>query len=103
MISPIENSGMILRTQDFSSVRHNEDNHSANVHVQIQEALDKSDDANAHSVRKKDNADKSGTHHDARDEGRNKYVNLRTKKKNNKAEEDGVIVKKQPGGFNITI
>lgn len=103
MISPIENSGMILRTQDFSGVRHNEENHSANVHVRIQESIDKSEEANAHSVREKDNADKSGTHHDARDEGRNKYFSLRTKQKKEKEQEDGVVVKKKPGGFNITI
>ena len=103
MISPIENTGMIMRTQDFSAVRHNEDNHSANVHVQIQERMDKADEANAHTVIQKDNADSADTRHDARDEGRNKYFSTRKKKQNDDVAEEGVVVVKRKSGFDITI
>lgn len=104
MISPIENNGMMLRTQDYSILRQNEDNYSANQHVQIQDRLDKSDDANAHSVNTKDDANGPNTHHDARDEGRNKYVDMRNKKKKQDDElNEGKVIAKSQKGFDISI
>lgn len=103
MISPLENTGMIMRTQDFSVMRHNEDNHSNNLHVQIQDRMDKNDDANVHTVRQKDNADESNTHHDAREEGKNKYFNNRNQDSKRRKESDGVVIAKKSSGFDITI
>lgn len=102
MISPIENSGMIMRTQDYSTVRQNEDNHSNNIHVHIQEQMDKTDDNKSHTVRSRDDADSSDTHHDARDEGRNKYFDTR-KKKSEKVAKDGVVIAKSKNRFDISI
>lgn len=103
MISPIENSGMLMRTQDFSVMRQNEDNHSGNIHVQIQSRMEKTEDVNAHSVVTKDNADGANTEHDARQEGRNRYVNIRKKKKSDALADEGVVVVKKKSGFDISI
>lgn len=46
-------------------------------------------------------SNKSDTRHDAKDEGRNKYYNNRIIKK--EEPEDGVVIKKHPGGFSMTV
>ena len=103
MISPVENNGMVLRTQDFTAIRHNEENRANNQHVQIQDTLDQNEDVSAHTVREKDNSDGADTRHDAREEGRNKYVNLR--KKNDKKDPlgEGVVVAKKRASFDMSV
>ena len=103
MISPIENNGMVLRMQDFSTVRQNEENISVNQQLHIQDSKSKSDDINAHSVQSKDDSDGADTHHDAREEGRNKYVNMRKKKNGDELPKEGRVIAKGKGGFDITI
>ena len=94
---------MMLRTQDFSAIRQNEENHSVLQHVRIQDDKDKEQDANAHSVQKKDNADGSDTQHDAREQGRNKYFDTRKKKKSNDLDDGGIVIAKNRGGFDLKI
>ena len=106
MISPIENNNMVVRAMDFSVIKHNENEQPHNQHVTIQEDIDRRDDAHVMTVREKDNADKSGTEHDAREEGRNKYYNMRKKpdKKDESVPDEGIVIPVRPGGgFNITI
>ena len=104
MISPIENNNMVVRTQDYSTLRQNELSAPSTAHVVIQEQLDSKDDANAHTVRAKDDADKADTHHDAREEGRNKYFSQEKRKKDKKNSlDEGVFVAKKTGGFNVTV
>lgn len=103
MISPIENSGMLLRTQDFSAVRHNEENQTSVAHSQIQGQLDKTEEAMSQTVVSKENSSKSDTNHDAREEGRNKYFDIRKKKKNDAVASEGVVVKKSTTRFDMTI
>ena len=103
MISPIENNNMVVRAQDYSTVRQNELTHAETTHVVIAKEIERKEDSIAHSVTKKDNSDKSDTHHDAKEEGRNKYFSQRKTKKGNESLDEGVVVKKSPGGFNITV
>ncbi len=106
MISPLENNNMVIRAMDFSIIKHNENEQPHNQHVVIQEDIDRQDDSHVMTVREKDNADKSGTEHDAKEEGRNKYYNMRNtdKKKENDVPDEGRVIPVRPGGgFNITI
>ena len=106
MISPLENNNMVIRAMDFSVMKQNEIEQPHTQHVVIQEDIDKREGSNVHTVHEKDNADKSGTDHDAREEGRNKYVNNRDtskKKKNDDVPDEGIVIPVRPGGFNITI
>lgn len=103
MITPIETNGMMLRTQDFSVLRQNEENHLSNQHIQIQNSIDKSGEENARSVQKKDDSNGAGTRHDAKEEGRNKYVNMRKVKKADDPLKEGVVVAKGKGGFDLSI
>lgn len=106
MISPIENNNMVVRAMDFSIIKQNENEQPHNQHVVIQEDIDRRDDDHVMTVREKDNADKSGTEHDAKEEGRNKYYNMRDtkKKKENEVPDEGIVIPVRPGGgFNMTI
>ena len=104
MITPLENNNMVIRAMDYSTVQRNEIEHPQHQHVVIQEDIDRSDDSHVKTVRNKDDADKSDTHHDAREEGRNKYFSMRkTTKKKEEVPDEGKVIPLSPGGFNITI
>lgn len=104
MITPIENNNMVIRAMDFQTVRANELDHPHTQHMVIQDDIDKNEDSNVNTVHEKDNADKSGTDHDAKEEGRNKYFSTRrTKKKDDEVPDEGKVIALRPGGFNITV
>ena len=103
MITPIENNNMVVRAMDYQTVKVNENEHPHTQHVVIQEDIDKSDDSHVNTVREKDNADKSGTEHDAKEEGRNKYFSTRKTEKKDEIPEEGRVIPLNSGGFNITI
>ena len=103
MISPIENNNMVMRAMDFSAIKQTENDHPQTQHVVIQEEIEKHDDSNVNTVREKDNAAKSGTEHDAKEEGRNKYFSNRKAKEKNEVPDEGRVIPMHSGGFNITI
>jgi hypothetical protein len=103
MITPIENNNMGFRSVDYQAAKVNENEHPHTQHVVIQEDIDKNDDSNVNTVREKDNADKSGTEHDAKEEGRNKYFSTRKTRKKDEIPEEGRVIPLSSGGFNITI
>ena len=103
MITPIETNNMVVRAMDFQAVKANEDEMPHTQHMVIQEDIDKNDDSHVNTVREKDNADKSGTEHDAKEEGRNKYFSNRKIKKKDEIPEEGRVIPLGRGGFNITI
>ncbi len=103
MISPLENNNMVMRAMDFSTIKQNENDHPQTQHVIIQEDIEKNDNSHVTTVHAKDNADKSGTEHDAKEEGRNKYFSTRKVNKNDEIPDEGRVIPLNPGGFNITI
>ena len=105
MITPIEDNNMVVRTMDFQAIKHNENEHQNTQHMIIQEDIDQTENSNVNTVHKKDDADKPGTEHDAKEEGRNKYVSNRksNNKKKDEIPEEGRVIALRPGGFNITI
>ena len=103
MIMPIEDNNMVMRTMDYQAIKVNENDMPHTHQVIIQEGIDNQDDAHVKTVREKDNADETGTEHDARAEGRNKYFSTRKIKKKDEVPEEGRVIPLTPGGFNMTI
>ena len=103
MISPLESNNMVMRAMDFSVIKQNENDHPQTQHVIIQEGIENNDDSNVKTVHAIDNADKSGTEHDAKEEGRNNYFSNRNSKKKDEVPDEGRVIPLNPGGFNITI
>lgn len=103
MISPIENNGMIARTQDYASYRNQEDIKLAGSQVQVREQVEEQNVEHVRTVHQSDDSDKSDTHHDAREEGRNKYFDIRKGRKDEKPETDGKVIVKKNANFDLRI
>lgn len=103
MISPIENNGMIARTQDYASMRNQDDTRAVASQIRIQEQIDEREGENVRTVHHSDDSDKADTRHDAREEGRNKYFDNRNRKKAKEQESDGIVRVKNRGGFDLKI
>ncbi len=104
MINPIEVNGIISRTQDVSMLRHNEETKGMVDQSNFQKRLDQEVEQNIRTVRHSDDADKADTRHDAREKGKNEYYGDGGRRKQQKEkEQDGKMVVKSQGGFDIKI
>ena len=102
MISPLENNAMISRTQDISIIKQNEDDKGNIAQLHTQDTFDNERDQFVHTVHDADNTRESDTHHDAREKGRNEYIDQRNKQRKKKQPKDQVIAKSMHG-FDIKI
>ena len=103
MISPIEMNGVLSRTQDIASLRHNEENRTdienSNVHLRMELKADE----NVNTVKSADQSSNTDTKHDAKEKGKNEFFDIRRKDKKSK-EPDEVVIKKTPSsGFDLKI
>ncbi|MCR5267364.1 MAG: hypothetical protein K6E16_02480 [Lachnospiraceae bacterium] len=103
MISPLENNGIISRTQDISILKQNEDARGDISHLQTQDTFDNERDQFVHTVHDADNTSEPDTHHDAREKGRNEYIDLRNKNKKKKQQQEDRVIAKSVHGFDIKI
>ena len=103
MISPIELSGTLARTQDIANLRANEDNKAALDHVNVQNQVDVKGDETVHTVKSASESDGTDTRHDAKEKGRNEFVDIRKKNKKAKAPDEGVRVKSPSPRFDLKI
>ena len=103
MISPIEMNAVISRTQDIANLRHNEDNKAALDSVNVHNQMDVKRDEEAYTVQTASQSDGTDTHHDAKEKGRNEFMDIRKKEKKEK-EKDGVVrIKSASPGFDLKI
>ena len=104
-VSPILTSAMIQRTDDISVIKHQQDARPAVEQQNAMTQVNKKVDEMRHQVIHKNNADKSDTHADAREEGKNKYFfqKKETKKNVSKTTEDRVVKKTLGGSFDIKV
>ena len=103
MISPIENNGMIVRTQDFGSMRQQENIKLTGENIQVRQQLDERGNESVRTVHSSDDSDRPDTHHDAKEEGRNKYYGNSGARKKEKGKSDGKVLVKNRGGFDLKI
>lgn len=102
MITPLENNGIISRTQDISIIKQNEDSKSDVTHLQTQNSFENKQDQYIHTVHTSDNTNEPDTHHDAREKGKNEYFGNRKKVSKKKNQEDKVVAKNY-NRFDISI
>lgn len=103
-ISRVEIQGQITRAQDFTNIKHNEDNKGAVEQAQITDNSDRAVELRLHHVNSSQNADNMQKKMDAKEEGSNQYQGDGGKNRKNKKEPDGkVIVKGKPSGFDLKI
>ncbi len=105
-ISPVLVSGMIQRTDDIGAIKHQQDAKPAIEQQNAQVQVAKKTEEIRRQVITSEDTNKTDTHADAREEGKNKYF-FRKKDSENKKEvqsEDRVIKKTMTGGsFDIKV
>lgn len=103
MITPIQTNGIISLTQDTHIIRNAEDSRPAVDYQNAQALVENRDNQQSKTVVNAEDSSGTDTHHDAREEGKNKYIDLRDKTKKKEGPKEGVVVKKTSGGFDLRI
>ncbi len=103
-ISPILNSGMIQRTDDVGMLKLQQDNRPLVEQQSAQGQMTKRADEFSHQVVTPADSNKTDTHADAREEGKNKYFSQRkSDKKQVQKQEDRVVKKYSSGSFDMKV
>ena len=102
MIGPLEFNGVVQRAQDISIIKQNEDIKPQYEHMNVQNQQQQKSIIKHENVNKKDNADAKENKFDAKEEGNGTYYRRQYNKKK-KEDEDGTVVRKQSGSFDITV
>ena len=97
-ISRVELQGQISRAQDFTTIKHQEDNKG------LVDQSNQKTEVRAHQVQQGDRAENEGKRFDAKEQGNGTYQGDggRRRKKDEK-KEDGKVTLKGYGGFDIKI
>lgn len=103
-ISRVELQGQLTRAQDFTTIKHNEDNKAAVDQTNFQRQFDQSVDNKLRQVHQGDQAENEGRKFDAKEKGNGTYSGDggRGRKKEDK-EKDGKVVLKGHSSFDIKI
>ncbi|MBR1691259.1 MAG: hypothetical protein IJ711_00615 [Lachnospiraceae bacterium] len=104
-ISPIEFQGVITRTQDVTSIQHNEDQKGMLHQSNFQMQMDKTIEHNLSQVRNADNADKKQNQTDAKEKGNGQYMGDggKNRRKREETPADGKVIRKGESHFDISI
>ena len=103
-ISPILMNGVVQRADDMSVIKNQQDNRPAVEQQNVQTQMGKKVDQQRRQVVTSEDANKTDTHADAREKGKNSYFfrkNTKGKKQENPPED--YVKKKTLGGFDIKI
>lgn len=103
-ISPLLFNASISRMQDVSMIKHNEDAKGMVDQANFQNTFHKEIDSKVNQVHQSDNAENRREKHDAKEKGKNQYAGDGGKNRNrDKAPEDGRVVVKSRGGFDMKV
>ena len=104
-ISPILNSAMIQRTDDVGVIKHQQDARPAIEQQNAMTQVAKKTEEMSHQVIQREDANKTDTHADAREEGKNKYFfrKKESKKSTPQTTEDRVVKKTMGGNFDMKV
>ncbi len=105
VINPIAVQGEITRAQDFTTIKHNEDNKGMVDQLNIQKQQQNQEDSRAHQVQKKDDPESAEKRYDAKEKGNNQYTGNggKQRKKEEQKKSDGKVVLKNQSGFDMKI
>lgn len=102
-ISRIELQGQITRTQDFTTIKQNEDNKGMVDQLNYQKVFDQNVETKVRQVRQGDRSENEGKRFDAKEEGNGRYSGDGGKRRKKEEEKDGRVVLKGHGGFDMKI
>lgn len=90
------------RTQDYTTIKHNEDNKAMLDQTNLGQQAQRTEQQRASTVTDSQNADWHNKKQDARDKGSNEYSGDGGKQRRRNGQADRVVVKDR-GGFDIKI
>lgn len=102
-ISPIENNAIISRTQDFASIKQNENNKGMIDQNNFQNQFSKEINDHLRQVHDANNSDNYEYRYDAKEKGNNSYSNKEKKRKKEKKENNTSGGLKNTSNFDIKI
>lgn len=102
MISRVEIQGQVTRAQDFTTIKQNEDNKGMVDQSNFQQQFHQSVESKVRQVRQGDHAENEGKRFDAKEKGNGSYSGDGGRKRK-KEENDGKVVMKGHGGFDMKI
>ncbi len=103
-ISRVELQGQVARAQDFTTIKHNEDNKGMVDQANFQQQFDQNVEAKMRQVRQGDHADNEGKRFDAKEKGNGNYSgNGGRKRRKEEKESDGRVVLKGQHSFDMKI
>ena len=102
-INPIEMNGMVTRSQDISMLKHNEDSRAVLQQGNVANAIVKKTQEKSEQVVNPEKTEYNEYRYDAKEKGNGSYQDNRKDNQKKKKQEDGRVVIRQPGGFDIKI
>lgn len=102
MVGPIEFNGVVQRAQDMSIIKQNEDVKPQFEHMNVQQNQQQKAVIKHENVNKKDDADAKNNKFDAKEEGNGKYYSRQYNKKKSE-NEDGTVIRKHSGSFDVMV
>ncbi len=102
-ISPILTQGTIARAQDFTTIKHNEDQKGLIDQSNFQQQFKKEINERPHQVNRQDNAESQNRKFDAKEKGDNQYSGDGGRRRRDSAEEQGRVVVKGRSSFDMKI
>lgn len=101
-ISRVEIQGQVTRAQDFTTIKHNEDNKGMVDQSNFQRQFDQTVENKVRQVHQGDRTENQSKKFDAKEKGNGNYSGDGGRRRK-KPEEDGKVVLKSRGGFDIKI
>ena len=102
-ISPLLFNGSVSRMQDISSIKHNEDTKGMVDQTNFQNTFNREVDSKVNQVHHSDDVENRQQKHDAKEKGKNQYTGDGGKKRDAKKPQDGRVIAKSTGGFDMKI
>lgn len=103
-ISPLLFNGSVSRMQDISSIKHNEDVKGMVDQANFQNTFNREIDSKVNQVHHSDDVENRQQKHDAKEKGKNQYMGDGGKKRDSqKKPQDGRVIAKSTGGFDMKI
>lgn len=103
-ISRVELQGQISRAQDFTTIKHQEDNKGLVDQSNYQRQVNQKTEVKARQVQQGDRAENEGKRFDAKEQGNGTYQgDGGSRRKKDEPKEDGKVTLKGYGSFDIKI
>lgn len=101
----VEMQGQITRAQDFTTIKHNEDNKSMLQQEIVEQHLTKQVERQSNRVNQSEQPEYHNRKFDAKDKGSNEYHGNggQSKKKSDKDKEEGKVLLKRVGHIDVSL